>query len=95
MTARRGLVNGDEAAILAIGYRFVTLETDGGRTLSLHRDDPQLRHLDHAWSATLHAAQGTTHDNVNRWCWSRATACPWTGRGSMSGSAGRVTARCC
>ena len=61
---KRGLVNGDEAAILSIGYRFVTLETDGGRTLSLRRDDPQLRHLDHAWSATLHAAQGTTRDNV-------------------------------
>ena len=62
--ARRGLVNGGEAAILSIGYRFVTLETDGGRTLSLRRDDPQLRHLDHAWSSTLHAAQGTTHDNA-------------------------------
>ena len=29
---KRGLVNGDEAEILSIGYRFVTLETDGGRT---------------------------------------------------------------
>ncbi len=61
---KRGLVNGGEAAILSIGYRFVTLETDGGRTLSLPRDDPQLRHIDHAWSKTLHAAQGATHDNV-------------------------------
>ena len=42
----------------------MTLETDGGKTLSLRREDPQLRHVDHAWSATLHAAQGTTRDNV-------------------------------
>ena len=61
---KRGLVNGDEAEILSIGYRFVKLETDDGLTLSLRRDDPQLRHVDHAWSATLHAAQGTTRDNV-------------------------------
>ncbi|MCY3670805.1 MAG: AAA family ATPase [Alphaproteobacteria bacterium] len=61
---KRGLVNGGEAEVLAIGYRFVTLETDGGPTLSLRRDDPQLRHVDHAWSSTLHAAQGTTRDNA-------------------------------
>ena len=61
---KRGLVNGGEAEILSIGYRFVTLETDEGRTLSLRREDPQLRHVDHAWSSTLHAAQGRTHDNA-------------------------------
>ena len=28
------------------------------------RDDPQLRHLDHAWASTVHAFQGRTVDNV-------------------------------
>ena len=34
----------------------------GGRELSLARDDRQLRHIDHAWSSTVHAAQGMTRD---------------------------------
>ena len=33
-------------------------------TLSLRHDDPQLRHLDHAWSTTVHGAQGSTADGV-------------------------------
>ena len=32
--------------------------------LALGRNDPQLRHLDHAWAATVHAFQGRTVDNV-------------------------------
>ena len=28
------------------------------------RNDPQLRHLDHAWASTVHAFQGRTVDNV-------------------------------
>ena len=60
----RGLVNGGEAEVLSIGYRLVGLAADDGRTLSMRREDPQLRHVDHAWSATLHAAQGTTRDNA-------------------------------
>ena len=35
-----------------------------GRKLSLRHDDPQLRHLDHAWSSTVHGAQGSTADGV-------------------------------
>ncbi len=61
---KRGLVNGDEAEVLAIGSRLVKIGIEDGRTLSLRREDPQLRHVDHAWSATLHAAQGTTRDNA-------------------------------
>ena len=34
------------------------------RTLTLRHDDPQLRHLDHAWSTTVHGAQGSTADGV-------------------------------
>ena len=62
--AKLGIVNGGEASVLSIGYRFVDLAAGGGRILSLPKDGPHLRHIDHAWSSTLHAAQGTTHDNA-------------------------------
>ena len=35
-----------------------------GRMLELGKNDPQLRHLDHAWASTVHAFQGRTVDNV-------------------------------
>ena len=54
-----GLVNGGEAEIVEIGYRRV-LFRDGEREFSLALDDPQLRHLDHAYCTTVHAAQGKT-----------------------------------
>ena len=37
---------------------------EDGRRLELDRNDPQLRHLDHAWASTVHAFQGRTVDNV-------------------------------
>ena len=58
----RGLVNGGEAAVTGIDSRRVRFDLEDGKTLSLRRDDPQLCHLDHAWSSTVHAAQGSTHD---------------------------------
>ena len=61
---KRGLVNGGEAEMLAIGSRLVKIGMEDGRTLSMRREDPQLRHVDHAWSSTLHAAQGTSRDNA-------------------------------
>jgi len=54
------LVNGDTAEVLAIDDRRVLLKTEHGARLSLARSDPQLRHLDHAYSSTVHAAQGKT-----------------------------------
>ena len=54
------LVNGDTAQVLAIDARRVRLVTEHGARFSLARGDPQLRHLDHAYSATVHAAQGRT-----------------------------------
>ncbi len=53
------LVNGGEAEILEIGYRRVRFR-EGGRELGLSLADPQLRHLDHAYCSTVHAAQGRT-----------------------------------
>ena len=53
------LVNGGEAEILEIGYKRVRFR-DGEREFGLALDDPQLRHLDHAYCTTVHAAQGRT-----------------------------------
>ena len=58
------LVNGEEARIIAIDSRRVRMMGDDGAEFSLSRDDSQLRHLDHAWSSTVHGAQGRTAPKV-------------------------------
>ena len=58
------LVNGDTAQVLSIDSRRVHLRTEHGAPLSLARSHPQLRHLDHAYSTTVHAAQGKTARSV-------------------------------
>ncbi len=61
---RRDLVNGERARVVSVGPKAVRFRTADGRGLRLSRDDPQLRHLDHAYSSTVHGAQGTTADRV-------------------------------
>ena len=58
------LVNGDTAEVLAIDARRVLFLTEHGARIGLARSDPQLRHLDHAYSATVHGAQGRTARSV-------------------------------
>ena len=60
----RGLVNGEHAEVKAITRDRVRFRLPNGHGLSLRTDDPQLRHLDHAWSSTVHGAQGSTADGV-------------------------------
>ncbi len=60
----RGLANGDRAEVVEIGPRRVSFRMEDGRRLSVPRRDMQLRHLDHAYSSTVHGAQGITRDNV-------------------------------
>ena len=60
----RGLINGEQAQVLSIGPVNVRIETQDGREIAMVRDDPQLHHLDHAYSSTVHAAQGLTCDRV-------------------------------
>ena len=60
----RGLDNGATAEILSIGPRKLRLLTEDGRELEWRHDDPQLRHILHAWASTVHAAQGMTRDRV-------------------------------
>ena len=59
-----GLVNSDTAEVAAVRDGRVAFRLGDGRTLELGGDDPQLRHLDHAWASTVHAFQGRTVDNV-------------------------------
>ena len=60
----RRLINGEQADVVAVGWRGLRVRTRDGRRLSFHKDDPQLHHLDYAYSSTVHAAQGVTCDNV-------------------------------
>ena len=77
---RHGLVNGGEAVVLGIDSRRVRFDVGSGKPLSLARDDPQLRHIDHAWSTTVHGAQGMTRDG--------AIGVLDTGHGRLTGQAG-------
>ena len=61
---KRELVNGERAEVAGITKDRVRFVLGDGRTLSLRHGDPQLRHLDHAWSSTVHGAQGSTADGV-------------------------------
>ena len=59
-----GLVNSRTAEVLRVADGRVTFRLEDGKTLELGGNDPQLRHLDHAWASTVHAFQGRTVDNV-------------------------------
>ena len=59
-----GLVNSRSAEVLSVANGRVTFQLEDGKKLELGRNDPQLRHLDHAWASTVHAFQGRTVDNV-------------------------------
>ena len=59
-----GLVNSRTAEVVAVKNGRVTFRLEDGKTLELGSNDPQLRHLDHAWASTVHAFQGRTVDNV-------------------------------
>ena len=59
-----GLVNSRNAEVVSVANGRVTFQLEDGKKLELGRNDPQLRHLDHAWASTVHAFQGRTVDNV-------------------------------
>ena len=61
---KRDLVNGEQSEVVAIGPDRVRFRRADGRSFSLSHDDPQLRHLDHAWSSTVHGVQGSAADGV-------------------------------
>ena len=61
---KRKIINGERATIEEIGRERVRIRLESGRGFSLGVDDDDLRHIDHAWSSTVHRAQGMTKDNV-------------------------------
>ncbi|MDD9993369.1 MAG: AAA family ATPase, partial [Rhodospirillales bacterium] len=61
---KRTLINGEKAEVTEIARGRVRLRLEDGRAISLKEDDPQLRHIDHAWSTTVHGAQGSTAEGV-------------------------------
>ncbi len=48
-----GLVNSHTAEVTTVDGGRVTFRLEDGRLLTLDEGDPQLRHLDHAWAATV------------------------------------------
>ncbi len=61
---KRKIINGERATIEKIGSGRVRIRLASGRGLSFGTGDDDLRHIDHAWSSTVHRAQGMTKDNV-------------------------------
>ncbi|MYG52498.1 MAG: hypothetical protein F4204_09150 [Rhodospirillaceae bacterium] len=59
-----GLVNSGTAEVAAVRDGRVSFRLEDGRRLELGKGDLQLRHLDHAWAATVHGFQGRTVDRV-------------------------------
>ncbi|MCY4192222.1 MAG: AAA family ATPase, partial [Rhodospirillaceae bacterium] len=59
-----GVVNGERGRIEEIGRTRLRIRLTDGRWLEPRRDDDRLRHIDHAWTSTVHRAQGMTTDNV-------------------------------
>ena len=59
-----GLTNGQVASVESVGKDGFGFRLDGGSPMKLGEGDPQLRHLDRAWAATIHAFQGRTVDRI-------------------------------
>jgi len=61
---RRKLINGEQATVERIAGDRIDVRTHSGRALRFAAGDDDLRHIDHAWSSTVHRAQGLTRDNA-------------------------------
>ena len=59
-----GLVNSGVAEVASVRGSRVSFRLEDGRRMEIGKHDPRLRHLDHAWAATVHGFQGRTVDNV-------------------------------
>jgi len=59
---RRGLLNADQARIIAVDAKGVSLATSIGVLHRLAPDDPMLKRLDLAYALNAHMAQGLTSD---------------------------------
>ena len=59
-----GLTNGETATVESVERGVVVFRLDDGKTARLGDGDAQLRHIDRAFAATVHAFQGRTVDRI-------------------------------
>ena len=59
-----GLTNGQVAAVESVGQDGFRFRLEDGSPMKFGERDPQHRHLDRAWAATIHAFQGRTVDRI-------------------------------
>ena len=59
-----GLTNGETATVDAVGRDGVRFRLENGSLATLGQHDPQLRHIDRAFAATVHSFQGRTVDRI-------------------------------
>ena len=59
-----GLTNGETATVESVGRNGVVFRLDDGKIARLGDGDAQLRHIDRAFAATVHAFQGRTVDRI-------------------------------
>ena len=59
-----GLANGETATVEAVYQDGVRFRLESGSLATLREHDPQLRHVDRAFAATVHAFQGRTVDRI-------------------------------
>ena len=59
-----GLTNGETATVESVGRSGVVFRLDDGKIARLGAGDAQLRHIDRAFAATVHAFQGRTVDRI-------------------------------
>ena len=59
-----GLTNGETATVESVARNGVVFRLDDGKTARLGAGDAQLRHIDRAFAATVHAFQGRTVDRI-------------------------------
>ena len=59
-----GLTNGQVAAVESVEKDGVGFRLEDGSPMKLGEGDPQIRHLDRAWAATIHAFQGRTVERI-------------------------------
>ncbi len=59
-----GLTNGQVAAVESVGKDGFGFRLEDGSPMKFSERDPQLRHPDRAWAATIHAFQGRTVDRI-------------------------------
>ncbi len=59
-----GFINSQTAKIIEVNHQDALVKLQDGKIISLPITHPALKHIDYAYSFTVHAAQGKTSENV-------------------------------